>query len=115
LSSGAAPRHGYEVAPHELATQVTALTTLGDETNGLVASAGRLAERLPQLGTAPPALHLAMRLREAAGQSGLTGEVSAANTELNSFHRALNATVNGYLEHESDAMRRVESAGEATT
>ena len=69
------------------------MTDIGDETNGLVSSAERLAEHQPLLGTAPPAMHLAMRLREAAGPAGLTGEVSAADSELASYHRALHATV----------------------
>lgn len=69
------------------------LTDIGDQTSGLVTSAGRLAEHLPLLGTAPPAMHLAMRLREAAGPAGLTGEVSAAGAELTSCHRALRGTL----------------------
>ncbi|WP_432757863.1 hypothetical protein [Saccharopolyspora erythraea] len=96
-------------------SQVAALTALGDRTNALVGSAGRLAERLPRLGTAPPALHLAMRLREAAGQSGLTGEVTAADTELNGFHRSLKETVTGYLDRESDAAASLRSIGGAAT
>lgn len=86
----------FEVLADELTTQVRALIDVGDQTSGLVSSAGRLAERRPLLGTAPPALHLAARLREAAGPAGLTGEVSAADAELSSYHRALRATVDRY-------------------
>ena len=107
--------HGYQVAPQELSAQVAALAALGDQTAGLVASAGRLAERSPRLGTAPPALHLAMRLREAAGQAGLTGEVSAADTELTGCHHALRATVSGYLDTEADIAWALRNAGGATT
>ena len=88
--------HGFEVLTDELTGQVRTLTDIGDQTTGLVSSAGRLAERTPPLGTAPPALHLAMRLREAAGPAGLTGEVSAADGELASYHRALRDTVDRY-------------------
>jgi hypothetical protein len=98
LTSGAMPSPGYEVAAQELAAQAAALAAIGDQTTTLVASATRLGERAPMLGTAPPALHLAMRLREAAGEAGLTGEVSATDTELNSFHRALKASVTSYLD-----------------
>ena len=56
-----------------------------------MSSAQRLAERSPLLGTSPTAMHLAARLREAAGPAGLTGEVSAADTELTSYHEALRA------------------------
>jgi hypothetical protein len=91
-----ASEHGYEVLTDELGGRVRALADIGDQTGGLVTSAGRLAEHQPLLGTAPPALHLAMRLREAAGPAGLTGEVSAADTELASYHRALRATVTRY-------------------
>lgn len=87
---------GFEVQADELGGQVRALHDIGDQTSGLVSSAQRLAEHKPLLGTAPPALHLAMRLREAAGQDGLTGEVSAADSELASYHQALRATVNRY-------------------
>lgn len=94
---------GYHVSPAELAAQVAALARLGDQTSTLAGSAGRLAEHLPRLGTAPPALHLANRLREAAGEAGLTGEIGAADTELTGFHDALQATVRHYREHESGA------------
>ncbi len=106
--NSATPGHGYRLAPEELATQVSTLGTLGDRTSDLVSSAGRLAERLPKLGTAPPALHLAARLRDAAGQAGLTGEISAADTELNTVHAALRESVAQYLHAEqqvADALR----------
>ncbi|AHH99291.1 hypothetical protein GCM10010174_50510 [Kutzneria viridogrisea] len=96
---------GYQVIPQELTTQASALAALGEQTTALVASAGRLAERLPQLGTAPPALHLAARLREAAGRSGLTGEVTAADTELSDCHQALRGTLATYLDTEAAIAR----------
>jgi hypothetical protein len=94
--------HGFEVLADELSGQVRALTDIGDRTSGLVSSAGRLAEREPLLGTAPPAMHLAMRLREAAGPAGLTGEVSAADSELTSYHQALHAAVRRYQDGDSE-------------
>lgn len=105
---------GYQLAPEELAAQVKALATLGDRTSGLVGSAGQLARRLPKLGTAPPALHLAARLRDAAGETGLTGDISAAGTELNAVHTALRDNVAQYLyaeERIADAMNAAEGAG----
>jgi hypothetical protein len=104
-------QHGYQVASGELSAQGSALEAIGDQTTGLVASADRLAQRLPMLGTAPPAMHLAMRLREAAGGSGLTGEVGAADTEMNDFHRALRATVASYLEYETGLAETFRGAG----
>lgn len=106
---------GYRLSPEELAAQVNTLGTLDDRTNVLVGSAGRLAERLPRLGTAPPALHLAARLRDAAGQAGLTGEISAAGSELNTVHTALRDSIAQYQHAEqqvADALRAAEgSAG----
>jgi hypothetical protein len=102
---------GYEFAPHELNSQIAALGALGDQTNGLVNSARRLAERLPPLGTAPPALHLAMRLRQAAGETGLSGEVGAANTELANVHEALKTTMANYLDSEQAIARSFREAG----
>lgn len=102
MASDKSSHHGFEVLIEELVAQVKALTDIGDHTNGLVSSAGRLAERQPLLGTAPPALHLAARLREAAGPTGLTGEVSAADTELASYHRALRDTVSSYEDGERE-------------
>jgi hypothetical protein len=105
LSSKKSP-HDFDVLADELTGQVRALVDIGDETTGLVSSAGRLAERKPMLGTAPPAMHLAMRLREAAGPAGLTGDVSAADTELASYHRALDATVKRYQDGDSEVAWR---------
>lgn len=100
-------QHGFQVEPQELKAQVTALTAIGDRTTSLAASAKRLAERLPMLGTAPPAIHLAMRLREAAGESGHSGEVSTADSRLNDYHRALKASVTSYLDTEADHARNL--------
>jgi hypothetical protein len=77
----------------ELIAHLKALAEIGDQTGDLVSSARRLAERHLLLGTAPPATHLALRLREAAGPAGLTGEVTAADAELTSYHHALRDTV----------------------
>jgi hypothetical protein len=93
---------GFEVLTDELTGQVRALVDIGDQTNGLVSSAGRLAEHRPLLGGAPPAMHLATRLREAAGPAGLTGEVGAADAELASYHRALRDTVSRYQDGDSE-------------
>ena len=93
---------GFEVLTDELGGRVRALLDIGDQTSGLVTSAGKLAERQPLLGTAPPAIHLAMRLREAAGPAGLTGEVSAADAELSSYHQALRATVTRYQDGDNE-------------
>ncbi|MGW1681093.1 hypothetical protein [Saccharopolyspora sp. NPDC002376] len=103
MTSEAGSGRGYEVAPQGLSAQVEALSGLRERTTGLAGAASRLAGRLPQLGTAPPALHLAMRLREAGGQAGLSGEISAADTELNNFRTALGKTVTGYLSTDDDA------------
>lgn len=93
---------GFEVLTDELVGQVRALVDIGDQTGGLVSSAGRLAERSPLLGSAPPAMHLSARLREAAGPAGLTGEVGAADAELSSYHRALRETVSHYQDGDSE-------------
>ena len=95
-------QHGYELLTEELIGQVRALVDISDQTGTLVASAQRLAEHNPLLGSSPPAMHLALRLRDAAGPSGLTGEVSAADTELANYHRALQATVNRYQDGDND-------------
>lgn len=99
--------HGYELRTEELLGQVQALVDIGDQTTGLVSSAQRLAEHHPLLGSAPPAVHLAMRLREAAGPTGLTGEVGAADTELGSYHRALRAAVDRVRADDSDVELRL--------
>jgi hypothetical protein len=98
---------GYVVLLEELLGQVRALVDMGDQTNGLVATAERLAERQPLLGTAPPALHLSSRLREAAGPGGLAGEVGAADTELAGYHRALRDTVGSYQTNDSEIAGRL--------
>jgi hypothetical protein len=103
---------GYKVEPDLLEERISALTMLGDLTGDLVATASRLAERLPMLGTAPPAVHLALRLREAAGRSGLAGEVQAAQQEVEAFQRTLSDTKKSYVERESDAESAVRTAGE---
>ena len=95
-------RSGFQIEPDAVESRVRALMALADETSELVASASRLAERTPALGTAPPAVHLAGRLREAAGRSGLAGEVAVAETELRSFHEALSATLAAYQDGEAD-------------
>ncbi|WP_020667463.1 hypothetical protein [Amycolatopsis nigrescens] len=110
-----ASQHGYQVAPQELSAQAGALAEIGDRTGGLAASASRLAERRPMLGTAPPALHLAVRLCEAAGRAGLTGDVSAAGNDLGDFHRALKASVDRYLEREADIAQTFRTTGGAET
>jgi hypothetical protein len=103
---------GYRVEPELLEQRIATLTRLGDLTGDLVATASRLAERLPMLGTAPPAVHLAMRLREAAGRSGLAGEVEATQREVESFHRTLSDARDSYADRESDAESSVRAAGE---
>lgn len=102
---------GFQLSPDELTTQVAALTAIGEGTTGLVHAAGALAQRLPRLGSAPPALHLAMRLRAAAGETGLAGEVGGADTEVNTFHTALRQTVTGYLDHDAEIQRILRAAG----
>lgn len=94
--------HGFALLTDALIGQVKTLVDIGDQTNGLVSSAHRLAEHKPLLGTAPPAMHLAARLLEAAGPAGLTGEVSAADAELTSYHRALSDTVKTYENTDHD-------------
>lgn len=96
------PRQSFALQLDELVGQVRALVEIGDQTDGMVSSAQRMAERNPLLGTAPPALHLAQRLREAAGPAGLTGEVSAAAAELTNYHQALRDTVNRYQDGDNE-------------
>jgi hypothetical protein len=105
-----AGRNDFQLLPEELTGQVNALVDIGDQTSGLVSSAKRLAERNPLLGTAPPALHLALRLREAAGPAGLTGEVSAADTELTNYHQALRDTVNRYQDGDNQVTWQLTNA-----
>ena len=107
MASKKSSHDGFEILTDELTGQVRALVDIGDQTSGLVSSAGRLAEHRPLLGTAPPAMHLAARLREAAGPTGLTGEVGAADAELASYHRALRDTVNRYQSSDSEIAWRL--------
>ncbi|MFC7614515.1 hypothetical protein ACFQV2_14270 [Actinokineospora soli] len=103
---------GFRLEPGEVAGRIGALIALAEETGALVASASRLSERRPALGTAPPAVHLAERLRIAAGESGLTGEVEAAEAELRSFHEALSATLAAYEDGDSDIRWVLRAASE---
>ena len=102
---------GYHVEPDLLEARITTLTKLGDLTGDLVATASRLAERLPMLGTAPPAVDLARRLRAAAGQSGLTGEVSAAEREVQAFQQTLSDAKAAYTERDAHTESAVRTAG----
>ncbi len=97
----------FQVHTDELIGQVRALVDISETTSALVSSARQLAERDPLLGTAPIAMHLAQRLREAAGPAGLTGEVSAADTELTSYHQALRDAVNQYQDRDAEVTRRL--------
>lgn len=92
-----------EVVPELLDERIATLAELGDLTADLVATAKRLAERLPLLGTAPPAVHLAMRLREAAGRSGLAGEVEATAREVKDYQSTLADAKRRYQEHDDGA------------
>jgi hypothetical protein len=103
---------GYHVEPDLLETRITMLTKLGELTGDLVATASRLAERQPMLGTAPPAVDLATRLRSAAGQSGLAGEVRAAEREVQAFQQTLADAKAAYTERDADAESAVRAAGE---
>ncbi|MEU6642788.1 hypothetical protein ABZ863_09565 [Saccharomonospora sp. NPDC046836] len=94
---------GIEIQLDLLDTRITTLADLGDLTGELVATASRLAERLPMLGTAPPAVHLAMRLREAAGSSGLAGEVKATEREVREFQQLLAEAKRRYQDHETQS------------
>lgn len=104
-------KDGYRVEPELLDERISTLVKLGDLTGDLVATASRLAERLPMLGTAPPAVQLAMRLREAAGGSGLTGEVQGAQREVEAFQKTLTDTRDHYAEKDADAESAVRKAG----
>ena len=79
-----------------------------------MSSAQRLAEHKPLLGTAPPAVHLTKRLLEAAGPAGLTGEVTAADAELASYHKALRAAVDHYKASDDAGTERFTDEGTAT-
>ena len=100
-----------ELVTDELTSQVRTLAGAVEQIGDLVASARRLAERHPKLGTAPPAQHLASRLRDAAGQTGLAGEVTAADSELDSFHRALQTSLSRYQDGDKDAAVKLTERG----
>jgi hypothetical protein len=102
---------GYRVEPELLGERISTLVELGDLTGDLVATASRLAERLPMLGTAPPAVRLSTRLREAAGRSGLAGEVEAAQREVEAFQRTLSDARDTYGDAESGAESSMRDAG----
>lgn len=95
---------GYEVAPDRLQDRIRTLTRLADLTGDLVATASRLAERQPLLGTAPPAQDLSKRLK-AAG-SGLAGEVSAAEGEVRAFRQMLADIKSSYVETDAEQARK---------
>lgn len=95
---------GYEVAPDQLRDRVRTLTRLAELTGDLVATASRLAQRQPLLGTAPPAQDLSHRLR-AAGE-GLAGEVSAAEREIRAFRQMLAEIRTTYTETDAEQARR---------
>lgn len=95
---------GYEVAPDRLQDRIRTLTRLADLTGDLVATASRLAERQPLLGTAPPAQDLSTRLK-AAG-SGLAGEVSAAESEVRAFRQMLADIRSSYVETDAEQARK---------
>ncbi|MFF5986714.1 hypothetical protein [Prauserella flavalba] len=101
---------GIELELDLLDQRITTLAELGDLTGDLVATASRLAERLPMLGTAPPAVHLAMRLREAAGSSGLAGEVKATEREVREYKQMLSEAKRKYQEHEDSAGEELRAA-----
>ncbi|MFD0203617.1 MULTISPECIES: hypothetical protein [Saccharothrix] len=103
---------GYHVELDLIEDRITTLTRLGDLTGDLVTAVSRLAERQPMLGTAPPAVELAQRLREAAGESGLAGEVSAAQREVEAFRQVLSDAKASYTEVDDDASASVRAAGE---
>ena len=96
---------GYEVSPDQLQDRIRTLTRLAELTGDLVATASRLAERQPLLGTAPPAQDLSHRLK-AAG-SGLAGEVSAAEREVRAFRQMLADIRSTYAETDAEQARKV--------
>lgn len=99
--------NGYEVAPAALQDRIRTLTRLAELTGDLVATASRLAERQPLLGTAPPAQDLSRRLTAAAGESGLAGEVSAAEREVRAFQQMLAEVRTTYAEADAESAARV--------
>lgn len=94
---------GIRLELDSLELPITTLTKLGDLAGELVSTASRLAERLPMLGTAPPAVHLAMRLREAAGGSGLEGAIKAAEREVREYGKMLEQAKAKYQEQDAQS------------
>ncbi|MEV8443868.1 hypothetical protein AB0425_41395 [Actinosynnema sp. NPDC051121] len=89
---------GYVVAPEELNALVKTLGEVTDAVRELLASAERLGQLPPLLGTSPFALVLAERLRATAGEVGLTGELGVAERHLRDYHRSLVSALSGYVE-----------------
>ncbi|GGN08633.1 hypothetical protein GCM10011609_55390 [Lentzea pudingi] len=96
---------GYEVSPDGLRERVRSLSRLAEQTAALVATASRLAERQPLLGTAPPAQDLSRRLKDAG--SGLAGEVGAAEREVREFRQLLAEIESTYTETDAEQARKV--------
>ncbi|HEX7302631.1 hypothetical protein [Lentzea sp.] len=95
---------GYEVSPEQVRDRVRTLAELAEQTGALLATANRLAERRPLLGTAPPAQDVAHRLK-AAG-SDLAGEVGAAEREVREFRRVLAEIGTTYVETDAEQARK---------
>lgn len=104
---------GYVVAPEELTAFVTTLDQVTDAISELLASAERLGQRPPLLGTSPFALVLAGRLRATAGEAGLTGELGAAQTHLRDYHRSLVSALTGYLDLDRTVSTTLKTAATA--
>lgn len=103
-------QQGFTLELDLLGMRITTLSELTELTGDLVATATRLAERLPLLGTAPPAVHLAMRLREAAGETGLAGEVAATQREVREFEEMLGKAKARYQDQESEGAEELRRA-----
>ncbi|HEX8864399.1 MAG TPA: hypothetical protein VF821_01965 [Lentzea sp.] len=95
---------GYEVAPDQLQDRIRTLTRLAELTGELVATASRLAERQPLLGTAPPAQDLSKRLKGAG--AGLKNEVSAAEREVRAFQQMLAEIKTSYVDTDAEQARK---------
>lgn len=95
---------GFEVAPDALQDRIRTLTRLAELTGDLVATASRLAERQPLLGTAPPAQDLSKRLKGAG--EGLAGEVGAAEREVRAFQEMLAQIKTTYAETDAEQARK---------
>ena len=102
---------GYSVAPDELNALVKTLGEIADAIGGLIVSADRLGQRSPLLGTAPPALALADRLRATAGQAGLTGELGTAKTRLREYHGSLTSALGEYINVDKAVSSTIDTAG----